>query len=535
VLTIVYATLGLSAMWLAPRVPYADAWRFLAHFLTTAFPFDILAPDNGHHETLPNVIRVIDLRLFAANQSLQVYAGIVLALATLVVMWRGLRALPNANARIASMLAATLGIFWLGNVRALAHANESVHAYGVTLFLVLGLQALMRDDPQGRRVGSTAVAALCGLAAAFSFGSGSACFVAFMAVLLVRRAGWRQWLVLATGLLVTLALLHWSGGSGVPLRLAPRLQAEGFLRWLAGPCVYAAWPALDPALAAQVPLRFVRAPVVTAATAYQATFGPVMLARWPHVLLGAAGLAVLAMQTLRAWRKPAACALFGVGIAWFAAAVGLMVALVRVDYFQAHPEQLLAARYVVWSSLFWTGLALTGIAQARHAQRALATTVLAALLLLPSQAWMGELGARMVHVANRTAVAAAVGVVEPTMPLGETDPSDLASALPSLRTAHAAMFAWPDTAWLGRKPPADAMSQVTASAVQVVDVDNRFGARGRRVEFTLEDARGPRVLLIDRDGVVRGLALRDGVRGHWLGWMQGVASEPGPPQVALVR
>src|SRR5690606_16928677 len=84
-LTLLYLLIGVAAMWwLAPRVPYADGWRFLGHFLQAPFPHDILAPDNGHHEVLPNAVRVLELHAFAAGQWLQVVVGIALALATVL-------------------------------------------------------------------------------------------------------------------------------------------------------------------------------------------------------------------------------------------------------------------------------------------------------------------------------------------------------------------------------------------------------------------------------------------------------------------
>lgn len=533
-LTTIYVVAGLAAMWLAPRVPYADAWRFLAHFLQTPFPFDILDPDNGHHEVLPNVVRVIDLRVFAAGQWFQVITGMLLAVATLALLWRGIRIMASPGARAAAVLAATLGLFWLGNIRALAHANESAHAYFVSLFLVLGIGALSQKKACACGVGSTVVAAACGLAAAFSFGSGIACFVAYMAVLIVRRARRRQWAVLVAGMVLALALLHWSGGSGAAAGFAPLFQAGVLLRWLAGPFVYAGWPLLDPSLAAQIPIGLVRGPARALATAYQDAFGPVMLARWPHLLIGLGGTFALVWQTARIRMQPAPGALLGIGIAWFAFAVGVMLALVRMQYLQIHPDQLLAPRYVVWSSLFWAGIGIASIGSTRRPQQALVVTTVVAILLLPSQVWMARLGAGMVRVANQTALAAAVGVVEPQLELGETDLADLTAALPLLHATQAAMFAWPESAWLGRKPPPGAVSMLVVAEVHATDVDNRLGTRGRRITFNFDRAAGPRLLLLDRDGIVRGMALRDGPT-QWRGWMQDIPANGTLPQVAATR
>lgn len=529
-----YAGVGLVAMWLAPRVPYADAWRFLGHFLQAPFPQDIFTPDNGHHEVLPNAVRVVDLHVFAAQQWLQVTVGIALALSTVAVLWRGIAALTDARLRAAASLAVVLGLFWLGNIRVLAHGNESVHAYSVTLFLVLGMQVLAsrRDGKGGLQ--DAAVAAVCGIAAAFSFGSGIACFVAYAAVLTVGRAPWRQWIVLTIGLLSTLALMRWDGGDGIAIQFAPLQQIELLLRWLAGPFVYAFWLFLDPALADKIPLVAARAPIHAIAQAYETTFGPVMLARWPHVLFGLAGLIWLGATGWRAWRRRAFVALHGIGLACFAAAVGMMIVLVRFDYFGQHPNQLLAARYVVWSSLFWAGLSLAVIAQSRVPSRALAMMLIVAVMLLPSQLWMAELGARMRVVAEQTALAAAVGVIEPELPLGESVLGELAAALPVVREARVAVFAWSEAQWLGRAPVPGQLLPIDVQDVHVMVVANNIGVPGRRVRFTHGGVPNARVLLLDRDGIVRGIAMRD--RGEqWIGWMQGTEPAGTAPQITIPK
>lgn len=535
ILTAVYAVAGLAAMWFAPRVPYADGWRFLARFLQAPFPRDVLAPDNGHHEVLPNAVRVLELHAFAAQQWLQVLVGIALMLATLMVLWRIVRQQAEPEARAAAMLAAVLGLLWLGNVRALAHGNESVHAYFVTLFLVLGLHVLLRPEARMHSARYAAVAATCGLAAAFSFGSGIACFAAFFAVLGLQRAPWRAWAVLVAGVVVTLVLLHWIGGSSASPGLAPLQQIGILTRWLAGPSVYVFWPAFDPALAARLPLDVLRTPMQAVAVGYEGAFGPVMLATWPHALVGAVGVAWLAVASWRTYRLPTLPVLAGVGMAWFAVAVGAMLALVRLPYFDMHPDQLLAPRYIVWSSLFWAGLGIAGIAQAKRPRRALAATVLVALVLLPSQAWMAKLGLGMRDVAAQVALAGAVGVLEPELPLGETTHRDLTAALPLLRAADAAVFAWAETGWIGRSPPAEITTLLDARDVRVVDVDNRLGAPGRRVQFELDDAPVERLLLLDEHGVVRGLAMRDPQgAARWTGWMQGSGAGRMPPRVAAL-
>lgn len=528
-LVLVYLAAGLLAMWLlAPRVPYADGWRHLGRFLGHSFPRDILASDNGHHEVLPNIVRVLDLRLLDAGQGLQVVAGMLLVLATLLVYWHLVRDLVSARTRLAGLLAIVLGLFWLGNVRALGHGNESVHAYFVTLFLALGLHALVR----GRGVaGGAGAAALCGLAATFSFGSGIACYVGFAAVLWLQRGSRRQWAVLSAGLLVSLLLLHLGGGTGGGARVAPLEQLPMLLAWLAGPLLYAAWPLLDPDVAAQLPAAAARLPAQAIAEGYRSAFGPALAGPWPQALAGLLGLAWFARLAGHAWRTRSAATQAGIGTACFALAVGAMIVLVRLDYLEAHPGQLLAPRYVVWSSLFWTGLLLGTAGCARDGTRALAATVLVAALLLPSQAWMGLLGARARAVAEQSAMAAAVGVVGQDLVLGETVFDELVVALPVVREAGVAVFAWPEIRWLARPLPADAPRLARPDAQEVAVVANRLGGHGRHVRLVM-DAPCRRLLLVDDDGRVSGLALRQRAGSReWIGWMRGQVSGA-PPAVA---
>src|SRR3546814_14150112 len=74
----------------------------------------------------------------------------------------------DSRAKAAALLARVLGVSWLGNIRALAHGNESVHAYCVTLFLAIGLHALSKARTGRGGIVDAALAAACGLAAAFS-------------------------------------------------------------------------------------------------------------------------------------------------------------------------------------------------------------------------------------------------------------------------------------------------------------------------------------------------------------------------------
>lgn len=526
VAALAYLLPALWVMLLAPKVPYADAWRFQAHLLSTPFPASVLAPDNGHHELLPGLVRLAELHWLGGGQWLQIAVGIALLLATLALGWRQTAGLP-AMPRRAAWLALVLGLCWLGNERALGHANETVHAYAVTVLLLAGIGLLARAAGGTRQAW---LAGLCAMAAAFSFGSGIAVFGALFAVLWLVRARAAAWWAVGACLLVTGLALQASGGSQLGPMAAPLRALVAWWRWLGGPWIYAAWPAFDPDLAARLP-QALHWPLLPLARAYHAQAGAVMLAWFPQALLGLAGLAALAPMAWRARQRPSAAACLGIGLAVFAACAGVLIAVVRDGYFVAFPDQLLAPRYLVWSSLFWSGLVLAGVAL-WPARRTTLLVLAVAVVLLPSQAWMGRLAASMREVAMRTATAAVVNVIDPAEALGESVPAEIGQALPLQRQARVAMFAWPHAGLLGHRVQAQPLP---ATAVQVEPLQTLAGTPARRVRFVLEQAPAQRVLLVDADGVARGLAIPDrrAGAGHWIGWMD--AAGTAPPVVAAAR
>ena len=512
---------GLAAMaWLAPRVLYADPWRFTQKLLEQPWPRNVLASDNGHREILPNLVRYAELTWMHGSQSLQIAAGMLLAAVSLWGLVRIVRRdalLPEVRA--AAVLVAALSLFWLGSQRVLTHANESVHAYLITALLVGGVALLLRGDRRG-----AVLAALCGVAATFSFGSGVAVFVGFAAVLGVRRAPASHWLPLGVAAVLAVGLHLGLGNTGMQseLVLAPLRQFDLVLRWLASPFIYAAWPLLDPSVAQQVPLAPLRAAAGGIATAYQSVFGPVMGARWPLLLIGAAGVVTLLAMSWRSWqrgRAAGAVETVALAMAWFGLAVGVLIALGRMAYFADYPAQLSAPRYVLWSWLFWSGLVLWGVVRSglSRPRRAAMGALLLAAVLLPSTAWMGMLGLGMQRVANATATAAAAGVIDPAQVPGENVPAELQAALPAVRAQRVSMFAWPETRYLQGERPAGAASAVAIHAVALSPVDNVLGGQAWRIDFSADSA-APR-LVLQCGGRPVGLALPVGAR--WTGWATG--------------
>ncbi len=506
---------------LSPKVLYADTWRFTGHFLSTAWPGKVLDADNGHREILPNLLRVVELHWLDGNQWLQIAVGATLACATIAVLANAIwRETAPALAKSAALLLAVIGIFWLGNMRSLAHGNESVHAYLVMLCLVSG-SWILSAAASDRSLRSLATVVVLGLMATFSFGSGIACFVAFLAVLLLRRAPWKSVALIFASALAA-ALLHLAlgnSGVGASLHFAPAEQVVSGLRWLAAPFIYAGWPLLDPKVAAAIPVEFVRTPFQLIARVYESAFGSVMLARWPHILLGIAGCLWLLVASHACYRRPQRLRVEQVGLAmaWFAVTVGALVAASRAGYFIQHPSQVVAPRYLPWSSLFWAGLALATVirSEARQVHRGAVASLLIAALLVPSQLWMARLAYHTQTTAELTALGVAVGVIDPAMEWGESVPAEIQATRPLLQQAQTSVFAWKETRAMGTL--VTSVPAIAVTDLQLRPVANALGKRGYAVSFELSDSPCARLVVLSAEGLVSGMARQDR-HAHWQGW-----------------
>jgi len=247
-----------------------------------------------------------------------------------------------------------------------------------------------------------------------------------------------------------------------------------------------------------------------------------LTSRWPHLLIGAAGLAALCGMTWRTWqrgRSAGAGESVALAMAWFGVAVGGLVALSRWTYFADYPTQLAAPRYVPWSWLFWSGLVLWATIRIglRRPRRAAWGALLLALVAVPSTAWMAYLGASMQRVANMTATAAAAGVVDPDQTHGESVPGEVQAALPSLRAHGVAMFAWPEARYLQGGATTATSVAVPIGDVSLVAVRNTLGGSAWRIDFSAQ-SNAPR-LVLQCSGRPVGLAMP--LAGRWVGWATG--------------
>ncbi len=143
----IYLLTSLATIWnFAWPQPAFDQWRLYAIYLTQPFPQNVLQLENGHRPIIPALLRVAEIESLHANQYLQIVLGVGCALIAAGLLawlvWRE-RGLP-LPLRAAGVMLATVAVLWLGNARMPLHCNELVHAYLLTLSVVLGTLCMWR-------------------------------------------------------------------------------------------------------------------------------------------------------------------------------------------------------------------------------------------------------------------------------------------------------------------------------------------------------------------------------------------------------
>lgn len=438
------------------RQPMFDQFRVYENFINLPFPSSLWQLDNGHRPILPALIRVTDIHLFGSRQWLQILFGVSCALATALSIalcaWRD-PALP-ALTRAAGVLAAVVAVFWLGNARELMHSHEMVQAYAATLSITLAALCTWRAHVgQPRRW--MLLAALACVAATFSFGAGIASFVAVLGVGLLLRLPRAALLIPAVALAACLALylfvLPGDGSVRGVLAFRPLDSLLTSARWLASPWVNG-WLGVGEAPLHSWVGNALHSSPAGRLLGHSADFVNALPgADWrtsTSALIGLGGLAVLAWAVVarRRWTAPTQLEVVALSLGLFAAAASAIIGLSRLDYLQAHPDQLFADRYLVWPCLFWLALALLGLARLRHGARsrigaALAVLALVLPLLLTHRLYAGW-AATVYRKAEQLAAAARTGVVDLSLyPVAaDADTATVGRTLALLRERRLAMF-----------------------------------------------------------------------------------------------
>ncbi|HUD42768.1 MAG TPA: hypothetical protein VMR06_12330 [Dokdonella sp.] len=511
----------------------ADQYRFYPNYILRPFPDNALQLENGHRPILPALVRVWELRSFEGSLKLQIVVGAFLAI--LAVALTALAVLRQrswpASVRAAGVAFSCIAVFWLANARMLLHSNEMVPVYLVIASLVLGAWAVHRATVSGETLWMWG-AGLAAAAATFSFGTGVACFAAFACIAWMSGVSWRGLLPLAVtaGLCMVAYLVLLPGDQGVrqSLQLRPVENFTIAARWLASPWIHAwfgmADPPMNASLAGAQSSRRIAGLLASSATQIQ----NVLHLPWRGagaVFTGAVGLIVLTGQVLwGVWhrRKLDRVAILAYTFMLFGAASALLIGMGRLAYFEQHPEQIFADRYLVWPCLFWLGLGLLTLSwSTRLSGPARAVIVLLAaavpIVVAPTHRSAASWAAALYEGNAATEAAALSDVIDPRIfPDHRPDASleERIATLKLMQQKRLGMFASPYAALLGRH-----LSPLRASSgeatVRIVDLEPVEDARDRRPAARVRgivasgiayvaDAGG--LVVVDEAGGVRGFA-----------------------------
>lgn len=440
---------------------FQDQFRIYRRVFEVGMPSILFQRDNEHRLVFSSVVRWMELHLAGGDQRLGILSGLVAMVTTWVLIvreaWRedgetGLRAAAVA-------LLGAVALFWAGSARLQFHGNETLQVF-IVIAMALVANRMVSDDRRSP-VSRWAIAILAGFIALLSFGFGMAVFAGMitLAVVLGRRASEVLAAIAATAVALVVYLFVLPGGDAVrgnlSFELWPILWTA--VTWL-GSAVVAAWLGLGlDGLFGVSPERIAEAGMiggglVRSSEAVTRALG-IGTPSSAAFVAGTCGLLVLAVLMWRVWRAPeraGAIERMGLGLALFAAAAAGLVALGRFEYFRVHPDQLLADRYVLWTSVFWFGI-LTAVTARFRPAPLVALALVLPILLLPSHqigvGWASAVG----RIVEARAAEAQAGVRTDGW-LSFADLPDMAAVDDSLafyRENHLAMFRLPRARVLG--------------------------------------------------------------------------------------
>lgn len=415
------ATTFCAVVNFAWRQPMFDQWREYETYLSLPFPQNVIQLDNGHRPALPILVRIAEIRWFAADQLLQITIGTLCAFACAWLLaacaWRE-RSLSFGR-RSFGVLVGVLGILWLGNARRLLHGSEALHGYLPTLF-ALGAVLLIARTRNGRPAPAIASASILCVLATFSFGLGIAAFGAVLLLLVLLRRPMRELFAPSLAMLVSFVLYTYvlPGSEGVrgQIEVAPVDTVVVLAQWLASPWK-SAWLDLATGPEPEPNLATWTYPALSDSARLVAGHIGIDTACLIAGLLGIALFGAAALNLYRHSERATRLEVIAVGAGTYAFVSGVLTVLARLSILHQLPDQIYADRYLLWPSLFWCSITLLVTAQlpqlrGRFALAAAVPALALPLVLLVSQNGAAIWGSLVYRSAQQNAAFLRSGVFD---------------------------------------------------------------------------------------------------------------------------
>ena len=493
-------------------VTFQDYWLIYDTCLEHSWLESALIKINNQSVFFPSFIWLADLRFAHGNQELLFFAGMVLLFGTasllVIPFWRD-RTI-SLTTKLEASLVVTVATFWMGRASITTSGGFNCicsMAVGGAVTAILCLGNAQTGSTQSLRW----YFAVIGFAflASFSFGTGLAVWPTLLVLGLSLRLSWRSIGVIFVGGLAAFViyfLLPGQTGRGTSPSMAASLLPMGgkILRYL---CMLIGAPFLS----SQVAWSSVKISNELAATSLFC------------FLCGLGGLVcaglVVAPRILRRNLPRSPVQIAAIGLVLFSLFVMVFIVLGRVEHFRTHPFELLAPRYLFWSSLFWAGLMLTLILAVSTAKW-LHWPVLVVTLAVPILAFPLHYkeGLHWRH-AQYLAECAATSLINDVRDEKQTkilfrDPEQVYRLAPKLRAERLDMFAagyqdligQREIALFGGRRGSEGFEGKFEVKGLVKDADDKTAAKVTGWSLKREGMTPTVVVLIDSEGVICGVA-----------------------------
>ena len=361
VATAAFLSSGLVYLYLG-RVPVtmADYWVTYEVCLNHSWLESALLKLNYHSLFFPSLIWLADLRFFHGDQQLLFFAGMILLFSTaallLVPLWRD--ETIGLTAKLVATLVVIVGNFWMGRASITTSGGFLCIcslAISGTLLACLWLPTTRTEWPRSLKACLTVLAS--GFVASFSFASGMAVWPTLLLLGWSLRLRWRLLVVLLAGGLTAIVIYVLLPSARAEI---PFARISDFSEFLVA--------------AGRGPFHLcmlLGAPFLWAEAAWSPDYhisdklGATSLFSLSCGVLGLvfAGLAV-APKLIRRDLGQSRLELTALGLVIFNLVALAIIVVGRTEYFRMLPDEVIAPRYLFWSSLFWTGLLLVAIQRA---------------------------------------------------------------------------------------------------------------------------------------------------------------------------
>ena len=494
-------------------VTHEDAWQLYEQYLNVPLLELALRKHKNHAAVFPNLLESIDVRWFHGYQLPLVIAGMTFLLLTVALLllpvWRDKAV--ECGTRLAATLAVIVGNLWMvrGEIIGSGYFNAGMS-------LVMGSVAAAFVWLPAMRVNATrfwtatTIVVVAGWVASLSFGGAPAVWPTLLFLAWCLRLPKRTFVVLGVATVFTAICfvllpprgvmpLHGESGSVIPVIMA---GFQNLFQLLGSPMAHAAAAWRGHEISQEFETAF-------------------PLALWSGAIGLAAAIAVAVSQLFRRNLGRRGIEYIGMAVMVFTLFLFVLVATGRSAHFVRLPFEVLAPRYLFWSTLFWMGL-LVVIIRLAEPIKWLRWTVFLLVLTIPVWVLPSHYheGAHFKYV-RILATAGATSLINGVRDVGQVTilsiyQQDVFRVAEQMRARRLDMFAAGLQDYIGRhetdlfngRERSEGLKGECRVDAMVPAEDGTPAARVVGCCWTLKDGISPpnTLVIVDPRGVIRGVA-----------------------------